>query len=465
MSILNYKLVESRTIDEVLDINSGKKIDVSLILKGEDQRHQLREKLQKAFINKDPWLVCPYCKQPLNLLASESNKKIVHFGHFKSSNIDCYLKSSNNFTKKEIERIKYNGVKEGEKHIELKTKLYNILKKQKNVSNLELEKVYRDKETSKRWKRPDVQCQLLIKSERLHIAFELQLSTTFLSVIVDRQEFYKKNQVFIFWVFHSFNKIYNDRAFTKSDVFYNNGENAFILNEEAIKKSNQENELYLTCVFKKHIVENGDYKGEWKEKLINVSKLKFDHSTYKVYYRNITKEKKRIEKSELYQRLLKTGGLDEIAMIIKDNPLEKEDINILQDLYSYHINDRECISQDEWELNIVWALILSKLNQYEIEQVLRKGANNRQELKTILFQVLGLQLNKVLYRRYKNLKQDLDSVIRGRPQYFEIYLKAFQKHHPELFKEKKIKDQILKFRKSKNTPQITLYNDIIGKFF
>ena len=50
------------------------------------------------------------------------------------------------------------------------------------------------------WRKPDVKALYGDK----FIAFEIQLSTTFLSVIVERREFYLKNNALIFWIFNEF---------------------------------------------------------------------------------------------------------------------------------------------------------------------------------------------------------------------------------------------------------------------
>ena len=50
------------------------------------------------------------------------------------------------------------------------------------------------------WKKPDISASY----KNINIVFEIQLSTTFLSVIVDREYFYKDNQTYILWVFKNF---------------------------------------------------------------------------------------------------------------------------------------------------------------------------------------------------------------------------------------------------------------------
>ena len=48
------------------------------------------------------------------------------------------------------------------------------------------------------WRKPDV----IAKYNNLNIVFELQLSTTFISVVVQRDIFYRLNDYFIIWVFN-----------------------------------------------------------------------------------------------------------------------------------------------------------------------------------------------------------------------------------------------------------------------
>lgn len=68
-----------------------------------------------------------------------------------------------------------------------------------------------------------------MKIESNQSFFELQISTTFIQVIVDRENFYKENNTYIMWIFLEF----DCEQFTQLDISYANKSNTFVFDEEA----------------------------------------------------------------------------------------------------------------------------------------------------------------------------------------------------------------------------------------
>ena len=180
--------MEKRTIETIFSLKSGLQIDTGDWLRDarrqEDKVFQLRAQIQGQIRSKQIEYVCLYCKQPVVLrggLSSGYSSKQLHFSHLSKSD-DCPIKDKHRFTEEEIRRIKYNGAKESELHYTLKTKLAYYLAQNKDVLKVRVEEVYKNLAISKEWRKPDV----LTEWGNKQIAFELQLSTTFLSVIVGR---------------------------------------------------------------------------------------------------------------------------------------------------------------------------------------------------------------------------------------------------------------------------------------
>src|SRR5690606_12712370 len=134
-------------------------------------------------------------------------------------------------SKEEIEARKYSNIQESERHIKLKNQLALYLKSTPFVSNVEIEKRITSETPYLYWRRPDVYAEYNGKS----IVFELQLSTTFLGVIIERDIFYRFNNTFIVWVFNfSDNKEYvNFQNLMIKDIYYANKRNAFVFDEKA----------------------------------------------------------------------------------------------------------------------------------------------------------------------------------------------------------------------------------------
>jgi len=189
--------LKNRTISSILDLKTGKEIKAEEFFKKElDEIFQIRYDFESAIREQNSRFVCYYCKQPVKIRGQREAKVIMHFAHLRDSD-DCPIKTGNKYSKEEIQRIKYNGAKESELHFTLKTELANFLRKNqhnsKGIEKVNVEKVIKDLAIPKVWKKPDVSS--IYKGEP--VVFELQLSTTFLSVINSRQEFYKANKTFI----------------------------------------------------------------------------------------------------------------------------------------------------------------------------------------------------------------------------------------------------------------------------
>jgi hypothetical protein len=296
-----------RTVKKIFDCKTGDIIQTNdfFNIHTDDYLYELRMKLQSALKGRiSPIYICPYCSEKLQLLGGNKGTsfkngsfKILHFAHYKSET-ECPQKSSDtHFFKSEINIMKYNGQKEGEDHKRIKDFLAKYLwineSKNEGVTEVSVEKNWRGNDPStKVWKRPDVKCSFNGKK----IAFEIQLSTTFLSVIEERQHFYKENKGFILWVFKDFVKDDNFRRLTDNDVIFSNNQNAFVLDEEAVSKSEETGELTFKCYFKSFDIVGEKVIEDWDMKWVTLNELIFDNKEYKVFGFDVNKSKVEIDK-------------------------------------------------------------------------------------------------------------------------------------------------------------------------
>lgn len=177
------------------------------------------------------------------------------------------------------------------------------------VSFAQQEMVNKSERDYLKWKKPDVTS--IFKDKKL--VFEIQLATTFLDVICERQHFYKENQSFIIWVFKNFEVEADKQRFTQKDIFYSNNRNAFVLDEEAIRLSNLHNDLFLLCQYQKPIELNEKIIYEWESKYVNLIDLIFDEENYKVYYFDVSQAENEI--AEIVER--KIAKRKEVEKILK----------------------------------------------------------------------------------------------------------------------------------------------------
>jgi hypothetical protein len=276
----------NRTIKEVIDLESGEIILADDFFRNpEAEIFKTRRILDEAIKGIRPAkFCCIYCKQLVKINGKLTEKgKVKFFAHFKDSD-ECPIKTNTTLSKTDIERKKYNGIPESQKHKDLKAKIAHYLninkETQKGIEEVHIEKRIADKDFKRIWKQPDVSAVYKGK----HIVFELQLSTTFLSVIVARDEYYRNNKKFIIWVFN-FKDTYTDwQSFITKDIYYANKRNAFVFDEEAQKYSEECGDLILHCFWQVPFEDNGKVDIVWENKFVSLKDLSFDHETFKPYF-------------------------------------------------------------------------------------------------------------------------------------------------------------------------------------
>jgi hypothetical protein len=197
--------------------------------------------------------------------------------------------------------MKYNGAKESRAHFELKHYLAEQLKKDKRFTDIEIEEVIKASGWSRKWKKPDISA---LFNER-KVVFEIQLSTTFLDVIVSREVFYQEEKIPIFWIFKDLNPEIS-RA-TEKDVFFNNKSNALSIDDFSKELSELENEIVFTGHFRKPYFDEttNSFKEIWNKAPVRISDVKFDSITHKPYFILFNETLKEIKTQEVIKFLEK----------------------------------------------------------------------------------------------------------------------------------------------------------------
>ena len=275
-----------RTIDTVLDLKENRIISAKeFFSRPENYIFKMRTELEKAIYLHKPYYVCKYCGQMVKVSGRKTQRGVARFfSHLRDSD-DCDYKTTTGRTRKEIEREKYALSNEGDRHKFLKAEIARYLKMTEGVTNVQKESTIRGNHPILRWRRPDVSANYRGQD----VVFELQLSTTFVSVIAERDLFYRLNKTHIIWIFN-----FDEQAehvdltnMMTKDIYYNNHFNIFVFDKEAQKKSEEEGQLYLKCNWigpdGKWAYKNGNTHDEIHGELIPLSKLHFDN-TYKPYY-------------------------------------------------------------------------------------------------------------------------------------------------------------------------------------
>lgn len=266
-----------RKIQDLRNIVTGDTLNADKWLGSlkEPDLFELRGKLKRDYKENKVEIVCEICNQPVYLVGNI--KKEHYFKHWQELG-DCPIKTKGRYSQEEINRMKYNGAKESKAHIAIKEHLYNFLSKDSLCSQVNKEQVVKSINVEGWWKKPDL--SLCFADKKMVI--EIQLSTTYLDVIIDRTLFYEKNKTMMLWVFAE--KARQGFRFAEKDIFYSNKRNAFIVTSESRRISGEKGRLHLLCCYQEPYLEEDIIKDRWNEKIISINELKFDKNQFKVCY-------------------------------------------------------------------------------------------------------------------------------------------------------------------------------------
>ncbi|SIT09511.1 hypothetical protein SAMN05421686_109161 [Thalassolituus maritimus] len=273
-----------RTISTLINFDTGKEESaIPLIAVSEAAIFQLRRKIEERIQDNNFLYGCSECGQPVVIRShrTPSGGHTFYFKHLHDSG-DCPIKTESKYTKDEVRRMKYNGAKESKPHLDLKNYIASQLRKDERFKNIKVENVIKGSGWSKRWKKPDISAEFNGKI----VVFEIQLSTTFLDVIVSREVFYKNEGISIFWIFSNLDP--NKARATEKDVFFNNKSNALSVDRESKEMTYSQGKLILTGHFKRQYF---DFKSKiitdhWETMPVSFDIIKFDPYTYKPYFIN-----------------------------------------------------------------------------------------------------------------------------------------------------------------------------------
>jgi competence CoiA-like predicted nuclease len=245
--------------------------------------------------------ICKECDQQL-VVANSANDNI-YFRHHPYSEY-CILKDSD-ISEEILKSYREVAIsRESPRHKELKNKIGKLLYKQDlvDLESIDVDSKFLVRGNKKR--RPDVFC----RSAGKDIAFEIQLSSLPLHYIMHRYDFYKKNDIYLFWILDFSNSPRSLDNFQRDIKYIWSHQNLFILDES------RASELYLICHYKEsYIFNNESIRDKWKEKSISFHDLKFNNDNYSCYYNHFEDEKQIIE-----------AELSKIKTQIKKEEREKE---------------------------------------------------------------------------------------------------------------------------------------------
>lgn len=316
--------VSDPEIPEVIDLEHGSHHTLAEVV-GSDYAKavQLRMDIKAAQLAGQPLYACAECGVPISLLSRKDTRRFF-FKHTVEDGI-CSAITRGQLTQEEITARKYNGAKESRLHLRMKELVRSSLIADKHFSEIEVERTW--KGLTGTWRKPDVQAVYTAEGRSLRIAFEIQLSTTFLDVIAERRQFYSGERGLLFWVFAVFND--NGRKLTQDDVFYNNNQNAFLINEKIAELSISSQALHFECVWAEPFSVTS--AGPIKRKTVSFADLTFDLQNQQAFYFDYAAAKAELVSKETAS-LLAARETFEAAWIAHDD-YERPISEIWQEFY------------------------------------------------------------------------------------------------------------------------------------
>lgn len=272
------EVVDEGFVEEVRDGETGEIHRSADFLKRELRDvNRLRGEQEDLLRMGKPRFRCSYCGIGVLLRLSK-----LHRWYFRHDEEDgsCRYQTKGSLSQDSLDARRYNGQKEGPQHIRMKRLIRESLRCDKafDQESVREEQRWYGLINPDTWKVPDIQG----KRNGLRIAFEVQLSSTYVNVMRERRAFYLKEGGLLFWVLPRI--LEEERRQFQDDVLYPNNCNIFAIDDETVALSAGNGELTLRCGYLEPIRDGWELKERWRESLVRFSELTLDVPSQRVFY-------------------------------------------------------------------------------------------------------------------------------------------------------------------------------------
>jgi hypothetical protein len=305
-----------QTVKLAIDCETGDLIPADALLRlDEAEFSALRRAAMEARVERKQGgdavrFQCAICKRPLILSRyreANGNRWFTHDG--KSE--DCPWHEGNRTTPEQTKALIYRGQQEGAKHKELKRFLAQWLEADPLASGINQEQTTFSQVMKGEWRRPDVKCVY----QGHPVVFEIQLSYTFLSDVIERDEFYKRDGIHIIWVFASFNL---NRAVVTDEAFFNR-RNLFVLDADAMSQTAERGVLTFNGYRQIPRIVDDSIVDEWASNYVPLNEVIFPQDTFRPYFFDYDAARNALvsELAELQRRKEDEGWHQEVNQYIE----------------------------------------------------------------------------------------------------------------------------------------------------
>lgn len=266
--------VRAPQIKSVLNLRTGRVHDAVVFISR--HRHadlvRFRSRLLEAMLVGRPRMACALCQVPVYVVASPL--KAFFFRH-RTEDGSCPAVTRNFESEAEIRARQYAGLQESEAHRRLKRLLTMSMAADPRFADIAEEQSWKATTGVAALRRPDVSC--VFGSYRL--AFEAQLSTTFLSVVVGRRAFYRAQGGLLVWVLAHFDP--HHRRMTEDDILFPNNSNLLVVDDETAAASVAAGQFMVKCWFRHPALTARETS--WSCELVNFGRLTLDVPQQRAY--------------------------------------------------------------------------------------------------------------------------------------------------------------------------------------
>lgn len=258
----------------VLDTETGDDVTLEQFLSNADYGTvvgELRMKLEIDGLDGRPRYVCPLpeCRDGMSLKKVKVLDKSPHRFYFKHRHNENKCTGTQHLASSTISAIKFNGAKESRQHIEFKKRVVESIEADPSFEDCATERRWVQADGG-RWRQPDVQA----RRGAQRVAFEVQLSTTFLHVIAQRMKFYRDNHGVLVWLFRDLN--FSKYLQAEDDIFYANNRNAFRVTDETVARSKATGRFAMECAWMEPVIKAEGIKEEQRTVIVFFDQLHFD---------------------------------------------------------------------------------------------------------------------------------------------------------------------------------------------
>jgi hypothetical protein len=253
--------VPRRTLKRVVDLSSMHSITSdSLIAMSKDDYQVLRRAATRARLDRKARYVCGKCGHAV-YAPREGRIGQPYWKHHPGAPKACPWWTGTPVSVDMVSAQQFDGAQESPLHAKIKHIVGELLTNDRRTTpGSVVVDEYLIREDGRR--RPDVRAIF----DRMPLVVEVQLATTQIPIIVQREDFYENASIRLMWLTWNFEPPTNGRLLSSfEDIFYSHDKNLFSMDDETITLSKERREVVLRAFWME-----GD---AWRSKIVTLSSL------------------------------------------------------------------------------------------------------------------------------------------------------------------------------------------------